>query len=181
MSTVPSSVSTDISTSVQVQSQKNKIKSPTVIDFLAVGDLVTDVFIKLKDAHVNCRLDNSACELCMRFGDKIPFESATEIRAVGNSANAAVAAARLGLTSALVSPVGDDTKGKEAIAELLKNGVSPKYVQVQAGKNTNYHYVLWFESERTILIKHETFEYTWVAPQAPVRWLYVSSLGNTVS
>ena len=60
------------------------------IDFLAIGDIVIDAFIRLKDAHVNCSLNKETCELCMRFGDKIPYESMEEVRAVGNSANAAV-------------------------------------------------------------------------------------------
>ena len=66
--------------------KKNKI------DFWAVGDIVIDAFIKLKDAHVHCRIDTDACELCVRFGDKVPYESVTVVPAVGNSPNAAVAA-----------------------------------------------------------------------------------------
>ncbi|HRH26428.1 MAG TPA: carbohydrate kinase family protein [Candidatus Paceibacterota bacterium] len=146
------------------------------VDFLAIGDLVTDAFIRLKDAHVSCNLKKDTCELCMRFGDKIPFEFAKEVKAVGNSANAAVSAARLGLVSGLISNIGDDVHGKEAMAELLKNGVSTKYVKSHTGKNTNYHYVLWFESERTILIKHEAFEYVWPNIIDTPKWLYVSSL-----
>jgi len=70
------------------------------IDFLAIGDITTDAFIKLKDAHVHKGIDNpESSELCIRFGDKVPYESVDVIRAVGNSPNAAVAAARLGLSS----------------------------------------------------------------------------------
>lgn len=148
------------------------------VQFLAVGDLVTDAFIRLKDAHVTCSLNNDRCELCMRYGDKIPFEFAEEVKAVGNSANAAVAAARLGLASGLISHAGNDTQGKDAVAELLKNGVSPKYVTIEKDKKTNYHYVLWYESERTILIKHEAFSYIWKDPDEAPAWLYLSSLGN---
>ena len=41
-------------------------------DFIAIGDTVTDAFIKLKDAHVS--LNQNEREICMRFGDKIPYE-----------------------------------------------------------------------------------------------------------
>jgi hypothetical protein len=58
------------------------------LDFLAVGDTVVDAFIKLKDAHVACKIDKEGCELCMPFGAKVPYESVTIIPAVGNSANA---------------------------------------------------------------------------------------------
>jgi ribokinase len=37
---------------------------------------------------------------------------------------------------------------------------------------------LWFESQRTILVKHEAFEYTVPAMSAPPEWLYLSSLGE---
>lgn len=148
------------------------------MDFLAVGDVVVDDFIRLKDAHVTCRLDNEACEICMRWGDKIPFEFAKIVPAVGNSANAAVAAARLGLTSGLRAYVGADVHGQECIAQLMREKVDTTFVEKQAGKHTNYHYVLWFENNRTILVKHEAFEYAVPAiPEGPT-WLYLSSLGE---
>ncbi len=147
------------------------------IDFLAVGDIVVDAFIKLKDAHVSCDVNNERCEICMKFGDKIPFESATVIPAVGNSANAAVAAARLGLSSALLSDVGSDRYGAECVAALKKEGVCTRYVRVHQNMATNYHYVLWYGDERTILVKHE--EYARSLPKIPTpRWLYLSSLGS---
>lgn len=148
------------------------------MDFLAVGDVVVDDFIRLKDAHVNCRLDNEACEICMRWGDKIPFEFAKTVPAVGNSANAAVAAARLGLKSGLRAYVGEDQHGQECIAQLLREHVDATFVERQAGKHTNYHYVLWFADNRTILVKHEAFDYALPPmPEGPT-WLYLSSLGE---
>ncbi len=149
----------------------------TKIDMLAIGDIVTDAFIKLKDAHITCKLDNTSCELCMRYGDKIPYESVEVCTAVGNSANAAVSGARLGLHSALLSYVGDDQNGKECIEELERNGVDATFVHTEAGKKTNYHYVLWYEVDRTILIKHETFMYSLKGVNEP-NWIYLSSLGE---
>ncbi len=148
------------------------------MDFLAVGDIVIDDFIRLKDAHVTCRIDNTACEICMRWGDKIPFEFAVTVAAVGNSANAAVAAARLGLKSGLRAYVGADSHGQECIAQLMREKVDVAFVEAQAGKKTNYHYVLWFLSQRTILVKHEAFDYALPPmPEGPT-WLYLSSLGE---
>ena len=85
--------------------------SNSQIDFLAIGDITTDAFIKLEDAEVHCDIDQKNCQICMRFGDKIPYESVTVVPAVGNSPNAAVSAARLGLKSALYSNMGDDRNG----------------------------------------------------------------------
>ncbi len=147
-------------------------------DFAAIGDITTDAFILLKDAEVHCSIDNTKCELCVRFGDKIPYERVDIIRAVGNSANASVSAARLGLTSAFVGNVGSDQNGAECIETLKGNGVHTEFVTVEQGKETNYHYVLRFGAERTILVKHHDYEYKVPSfPSAP-RYLYLSSLGE---
>ncbi len=152
----------------------------TNIDFLAIGDTVVDAFIKLKDAEINCKLNNENCELCVRYGDKVPYESVEICNAVGNSANAAVSASRLGLNSALYSYVGGDQNGRDCLSSLEKDGVITKYVHVDPSNKTNYHYVLWYDVDRTILIKHEHFNYDFKLDDKP-KWIYLSSLGeNTI-
>ena len=148
------------------------------IDFLAIGDITTDAFIKLKDAHVHKGIDDSeSSELCIRFGDKVPYESVDVITAVGNSPNAAVSASRLGLSSAVLTNMGNDLNGKDCLDSLKKDKVNTKFVQIEKGKKTNYHYVLWYGVERTILIKHTEFNYK--LPKLPeVGWIYLSSLAD---
>jgi sugar/nucleoside kinase (ribokinase family) len=145
-------------------------------DFVAIGDITTDAFIKLKDAEE--MMDHGVRELCVRFGDKVPYEDVTEIRAVGNAANAAVAAHRIGLSSALVSWVGDDENGAHSLETLRSRGVSDEFMTTEAGKRTNYHYVLMYGPERTILIKHEHFTYRLPAFDAPPKYLYFSSIAD---
>lgn len=149
------------------------------VDFLAIGDVVTDVFIRLKDAEAHCDIDNANCKLCVRFGDKVPYESATEVRAVGNSANAAVSAARLGLSAALIGHVGKDRHGEECLEEFKKNNISTEYIYSHENMPTNYHYVLWYDVERTILIKHTNFPYVLPENLTAPKMLYLSSLGES--
>lgn len=146
------------------------------IDFFAIGDIVTEPFIRLKDASTHCRIDTKQCELCMRFGDKIPYESATVCAAVGNASNAAVSAARLGLSSALRAYTGDDRYGAEMLEVLKAEKVSTDYMVTEAGKKSNYHYVLWYETDRTILVKHEDFAYSIPELAIAPKWVYLSSL-----
>ena len=148
-------------------------------DFVAIGDITTDAFIRIKEANISCDLNREKCMICMRFADKIPYDFVKIVPAVGNSANAAVSAARLGLSSALISDVGDDYQGAECIEGLKKSGVITDFVRAHSNKKTNYHFVLWFEDERTILIKHEDFNYDGIPETmgAP-KWLYLSSLGE---
>lgn len=37
------------------------------IDFLAIGDVLTDAFIHLQDAQVHCNIDNAACTITLPF------------------------------------------------------------------------------------------------------------------
>jgi len=113
----------------------------------------------------------------MSFGAKIPYESVTIVPAVGNSPNAACAAARLGLKTALVTDLGNDHHGREALATLKKEQVDTRFVRAYEGRATNYHYVLWFADDRTILIKHEEYPYILPALGEP-KWIYLSSLGE---
>src|SRR3989344_1121417 len=124
------------------------------LDFVALGDITTDAFIRIKDASVNCDINREHCKLCFSFGEKVPYEFVEVVRAVGNSPNAAVSASRLGLASGLVSNMGDDLNGKECLETLKKEKVNSEFVKTHKDKETNYHYVLWYEEERTILIKH---------------------------
>ena len=148
------------------------------IDFLAVGDIVLDDFIRLKDAQVHCKLNNEDCEICMRWGDKIPYEALYSLPAVGNSSNAAVAATRLGLSAALRAYIGNDSIGAQCLDVLAKEKVDSSLMVKEDGKLTNHHFVLWYDTERTILVKHETFDYTVPDLAEPPKWLYLSSLGE---
>lgn len=149
-------------------------------DFIAIGDMTTDAFIKLHDAHITCDINKENCQICMNFGDKIPYESVTVVRAVGNSANAAVSASRLGLHSALIADIGGDENGKECLESLRRDKVSEKFIAVHKGMETNYHYVLWYADDRTILVKHQDYPRT--LPKFPEpKWLYLSSLGANSS
>lgn len=147
-------------------------------DVLAIGDTTIDAFIRLKDARVNCDINDEHCMLSVRFGDKVPYESVEVVPGVGNAANAAVACARLGLQTALRVYVGDDDNGKTCIDTFAKEGVDTSLVVKEAGKHTNYHYVLWYEAERTILIKHEHFSYSFPKLSEAPKWIYLSSLGE---
>ncbi len=151
------------------------LKKP--LDFVAIGDITTDAFIRLKDAAVHCKLNQADCELCVRFGDKVPFEYVKVVKAVGNAANAAVSASRLTLRSALIANIGGDQNGKDCLAELQKNKVSTSFIKVDKTKPTNYHFVLWYEADRTILVNHT--EYNYVLPKFPApKWIYLTSLGH---
>jgi len=148
------------------------------IDFLAIGDIVTDAFIELIDAEVNCDIDKENCKICMNFGDKIPYKGVVVVPAVGNSPNASVSAHRLGLNSALATELGNDETGEKCLEALKTEGVLADFVRTHSGKKSNYHFVLSFNAERTILIKHTEFDYKLPKLEENPKWVYLSSLGE---
>lgn len=150
-------------------------KAGQKFDLVTVGDTVMDCFIRLEEATL--QTTPSGEELCLRFGDKVPYQSATVVPAVGNSANAAVAAARLGLKTAFITNLGADQNAELCLQTFRHEKISPNFIKKQAGQKTNYHYVLWYGNDRTILVHHENYNYTWPKVAAP-KWLYLSSLGD---
>lgn len=150
------------------------------MDVISVGDVVTDAFIKLLDDHAHIYHNEFGAWLAMPFGTKIPFDHAEVIEAVGNASNAAVSFARLNLDSGFITNVGDDKYGRAIIHALNKNKVDTRFVRINPDKISNYHYVLWYKEERTILIKHEEYDYYWphLRPNEIPRWLYFSSISK---
>lgn len=151
------------------------------LDIISIGDVVVDDFIDLQEDQAWTYEDEQGRKvLAMPFGTKIPYEGREVINAVGNASNAAVAFKRLGLATGFASNVGHDQYGRDIIGALHEEGVDTRFVRVNRGKVSNYHFVLRYESERTILIKHEEYDYQW--PQFHgndiPRWVYFSSISE---
>jgi ribokinase len=149
-------------------------------DLVCIGDVVMDAFIGLAEAKVEYGKSDKKHEhprLSMSFADKIPYESLTVATAVGNASNVAVGASRLGVKTAIITAVGGDHYGKEILDWYKKEKVASEFVEVNKHKPTNYHFVLTYKAERTILIKHEEFNY--YDPRtldSKTDWLYFSSI-----
>jgi len=149
-------------------------------DLVAIGDTATDVFIRLLDdsgAVVSGTPDTESYRISLPFGDKIPYSKSTTVAGVGNAPNAAVAAATIGLKSALVAHIGSDKAGQETIDTLKKCGVDTTFISAEDGKETNYSYILWYKEERTILRRHEDFSYSLPDIGKP-SWVYFSAVGG---
>lgn len=150
------------------------------IDVLCVGDVVTDAFIKLLDDRAQVHETKNGPVLSMPFAMKIPYDHTEVINAVGNSPNAAVNFAKLGLKTGMVTNVGGDSAGRDIIATLDKADVDTRHIRIHPKKNSNYHYVLWYKEDRTILIKHEKYDYHWpyLRSKEIPKWIYFSSISK---
>lgn len=155
-------------------------KKNKTMNFLSIGDIVVDAFIKLDIGEVV--ETNTGKKICIPFGEKVPFESVTELLGVGNSANASVAVSRLHINSGLLTHTGNDYYGHRNIEVLQKDNVMTDLVSTDNRKKTNYHYVLWHGDERTILINHEKYDYRipeqLTSGKIKPKYIYLSSLGE---
>ena len=143
-------------------------------DIVSIGDCTIDAFIELHEASVHCAVDHTDCKLELSYADKIPYEKLTMLPA-GNSTNNAVGSARLGMKNAFITSVGSDNQGKLIITELKREGVDTGFIHVDKQAQTNFHFVLAFRGERTILIKHNKFNYR-LPSRLDAPWVYFSSM-----
>jgi ribokinase len=150
------------------------------LQVLSVGDITTDAIIKLQDGTVRTMADGETTWLAVPFGTKIPFEDAFVLEAVGNASNAAVGFVRLGLSAGLVTNVGGDGHGRDMLRALTEKGVDTRFVRVNPGHASNYHYALWYGDDRTILVRHEEYDYHWphLRPGDVPTWVYFSSVSE---
>lgn len=146
-------------------------------DVIAVGDTTEDVFLEMSDAKVACGPDGRDCRLSFAFAEKIAVDKKTDVAAVGNAANHAIGAARLGLKTAIYTVVGDDVQGHIAQDVFRENGVDTRYVEFDQEHGTNFSTVINFQSERTIFVFHEPRRYRLPA-LASAKWMYLTSVSG---
>ncbi len=144
-------------------------------DVVTIGDCTLDAFLEVKEAEVE--KTKNGLKLCLSYGDKIPYESLT-ILSAGNSNNAAVGMARLGLKAGYYGTVGGDHNSHVILNKLHDEGVSREFMSVQKGMQTNFHIDLWYKGDRTILIKHQPYKYELPKGLENTKWIYFSSVGK---
>ncbi len=149
-------------------------KKDTAFEVIAIGDTTEDIFLEMHDASVQCDLDGENCRISFDYADKIAVEKKTDIPAVGNAANHAIGAARLGLRASVYTVVGDDEQGQRARHIFAENNVDPRYVVFDQMRGTNLSVVINYRGERTIFVYHEPRDYE-LPELAPTEWVYLTS------
>ncbi|MNH50054.1 5-dehydro-2-deoxygluconokinase [compost metagenome] len=156
---------------------KETAKPPYI---LAIGDIFTDAFIKLREDEARIDTDpDGSKRLSLPFGSKPPYDSVEIVQAVGPSPNAAVSFSRLGLDAGLMAFLGNDQPGKDSLKYLYQEGVDTSTMVAHENMKSNYYYVLRYGADRTILVKNEAYDYVWVAPEKTPDWIYLSLLSET--
>ncbi len=148
-------------------------------DVVSLGDVVTDEFIRLPEGPVHVRTDEAGQWLEIPLGTKLAVGDDTPANTGGGAANAAVALAHLGLRVGLSSYLAHDQVGLDVLSSLRSQDVDTRLIHVDAPTHSVRNFVLSFEGERTILVRHAAFTYHWTGLrdyEVPT-WLFINSLG----
>ncbi|MGB9112301.1 MAG: PfkB family carbohydrate kinase [Acidimicrobiales bacterium] len=155
------------------------VTSSPRFDVVSLGDVATDTFIRLPENIAREHSDESNRWLEIPLGAKFPYDREPTTVIGGSGSNTAVALARLGLRVGLASFLAHDHIGLDLLNSLHAERIDTRLIHVDSTVHTNQNFVLLFRGERTILVRHEAFEYHWphLRPSEIPAWLYLSSLG----
>jgi len=148
------------------------------LDLISIGDASMDVFMTPTESETLCELDSKKCLIAFSYGDKIPVKDLV-FSTGGNAANNAVGVTRLGLKTAIVLTLGDDSIGKLIIEKLKSEGVGMDYVVRQPGTVSNYSTVINYSGERTIFVYHAPRTYDFPREIPAPSWVYLTSMGES--
>lgn len=152
-------------------------------DVVTIGAATRDVFAR--SSHFDVKKDASApdgLDACLPLGAKIALDELL-FETGGGATNAAVTFARWGFSTACVSRVGRDANGADLVAELAREGVDTRGIQIDPKSPTAYSVILLSGTgHRAILTARgasrnlDAAKIPWSA--LPSRWLYLTSFGG---
>lgn len=122
--------------------------------------------------------------LAVEFGAKIRSDN-VHFDFGGGASNTAVACARLGMKTAVITTVGDDLDGRAILSHLRDEGVDTSLVRVHPKKRTGLSFVAVDErtGEHTAFVYYGATEEVRVSPAVLQKFrteaFYVSSLNNS--
>ena len=144
---------------------------------ITIGDVVIDTHLQIDNASVECDVNTHDCQLCLDYASKIPITGSFQSLG-GNAANVACGTVKLGLKTAALASLGDDSNGKLAKQELKKFGVDTSLVNLEPNTTTRYSVVLNYKGERTILSFHKKRKYSWPKQLPATEWIYYTGLSE---
>lgn len=144
---------------------------------ITIGDIKLDTFVVLDKTSPQCCLRMPEAKLCLDYGAKINVKI-VDSQIAGSAPNVAVGLARMGMKTAVLSSMGEDTTRPLAIEVLKHEGVGTSFIQTAKGEKSTYSVVLNFQGEKTILTGHIKHEYHLPTSFPKPKWLYVGEMGG---
>lgn len=143
-------------------------------DLVTIGDIKLDVFISLDNCKEKCDMKQN--KITFAFGEKISIDVQDQ-QVAGSAPNVAVALARLGKKSAVISNMGADQTHLMTLDFLKKEQVDSKFVKAHKGVQSAYSAVLNLQGEKTILVSYIAKKYQ-LPKGLKTKWIYMSEMGS---
>ncbi len=151
---------------------------------LTIGAATRDIFLVSNQfiSLANKSFEGGRAE-CVSLGAKIDVQTFVATTG-GGATNAAATFRALGFKTAAMCKIGDDSVGKEILAELRDRRIETAYVNRIAGGQTAYSTLLTMpQGERTVLVyrgvsatfKREDIHWSAIRKAS---WIYLTSLGG---
>src|SRR3989344_411052 len=147
-------------------------------DLLSIGDASIDTFFTPLESETLCTIDKKECLIAFKYGDKIPVKN-LEFSIGGNAANNSVGTRRLGINTAIVLTLGQDSVGEMIVSRLKEEGVDLTYIIQQPGTTSNYSTIINYSGERTIFVYHAPRSYEFPVQLPVTPWVYLTSMGES--
>lgn len=148
-------------------------------DIVTIGDAFEDVFVE-PDLSVksDARLA-SGKGICFEFGEKIPLNW-VKYEIGGSACNTAVGFSRLGLKTAIVTALGDDTPRDKIIERLRDEDVDSSFTNIIPSIKTGFSVIFSIKGERTIFMHKAIKDYKdfKLKKSVQARWFFVAPLGQ---
>lgn len=148
-----------------------------MFNLITIGDAMIDTNVFIDDATLQCDVNQQNCQLCLNFAEKIPVTDSFQTIG-GNAANVAMATAKLGLTTAILTVVGNDTNGKIIQDGLEKQFVNTDLLSFDKKVKTRYSVILNFKKERTVLAYYQKRGQDLPKNLPETDWIYYTSLSD---
>lgn len=147
-------------------------------NLICIGDPIIDTHVQIDDKCKECRVtEEHGKYLALDYGAKIPIVDSFQALG-GNAPNVAVAGAKLGLKSTVISTIGDDSNGRMILDHLHRFKVDTDFVTVEHNSSSRYSIILNYHEERTILSYSEKKNYIWPEPVPASDWIYYTGLSE---
>lgn len=144
-------------------------------DVIVIGGTTRDFFMISPDYQIE-----GGC-LQLPWGEKTVADQLVK-EVGGGGCNAAVAFARLGLKTALVSRVGNDASGEAVVKRLQEEGVSLNLLQVESEAQTSTSFILTAPSGEHTIVMYRGDNDEIITPKfswenlARTSWLYLADV-----
>ena len=153
-------------------------------DVVTIGGAARDITFYTKEGKLVAQMKDPLRQklLGFEYGAKINIEKSF-CTFGGGAANAAVALARLGLKTAAIARVGKDEDGRAVIANLVKNKIDTKFIQIDPAEKTGFSFIVTFgpEVEHTAFLfrgANNNLKFETRNLKLKTSWFYVASLSG---